>query len=231
MSKTTYSDGRDLNTENFEPRKARYANNGEYKKNNKKKSFISETGSTLLYVVIAIIIFLLIRHFLFVPVSVDGDSMYPTLHDSDRLILNKVEKTNRFDVIVFPAPIDPGNPDDPSIKDKQYIKRVIGMPGDEVKMIDKTLYVNGESVKEPYLKEVEKVVKDNIANGEDGPEDFTLGTLTGIEKVPENSYFVMGDNWMNSKDSRIFGYVDSKTISGTIDLRIWPINKFGTLKK
>lgn len=231
MSKTTYSDGRDSDTESFEPRKARYANSGEYKKNNKKKNFISETGSTLLYVVIAIIIFLLIRHFLFVPVSVDGDSMYPTLHDSDRLILNKVEKTNRFDVIVFPAPIDPENPGDPTIKDKQYIKRVIGMPGDEVKMIDKTLYVNGESVREPYLKEVKKVVEDDITNGKDGPEDFTLGTLTGIEKVPEDSYFVMGDNWMNSKDSRIFGYVDSKTISGTIDLRIWPLNKFGTLKK
>lgn len=231
MSKTTYSDGRDSDTESFEPRKVRHANSGEYKKNNKKKSFISEAGSTLLYVVIAIIIFLLIRHFLFVPVSVDGDSMYPTLHDSDRLILNKVEKTNRFDVIVFPAPENPDNPNDSTVIDKQYIKRVIGMPGDEVKMIDKTLYVNGEAVKEPYLKEVKKVVEDNIAKGEEAPNDFTLATLRGVEKVPEDSYFVMGDNWMNSKDSRIFGFVDSKTISGTIDVRIWPLNRFGTLKK
>lgn len=103
MRKTTYSDGRDTQTENFEPRKARCTKDRELKKQNEKKSFISEVGNTLIYIAIALAIFLLIRHFLFVPVSVDGDSMYPTLHDKDRLILNKIEKPNRFDIIVFPA--------------------------------------------------------------------------------------------------------------------------------
>ncbi|WP_034550058.1 signal peptidase I [Carnobacterium funditum] len=222
MSKTTYSDGRDSQTESFEPRKARYTNGGEYSKNNKKKSFASEAGNTLLYVIIAIIIFFLIRQFLFVPVSVDGDSMYPTLHDNDRLILNKVEKTNRFDIIVFPAP---DNPDEPTISDKQYIKRVIGVPGDEIMVVDETLYVNGEVVKEPYLESV----KTKLVPGETLTDDFTLASVTGIEKVPDDSYFVMGDNRTNSLDSRIFGFIDETTVSGTIDVRIWPLNSFGML--
>ncbi|MGB3160235.1 signal peptidase I [Carnobacterium sp.] len=227
MSKTTYSDGRDSQTENFEPRKARYANGGDYSKNKKKKSFASEAGNTLLYVAIAIIIFLLIRHFLFVPVSVEGDSMYPTLHDNDRLILNKVEETDRFDIIVFPAPNNAEESSELNNSDKQYIKRVIGMPGDEVMMVDETLYVNGEAVEEPYLDSV----KDKLVPGETLTDDFTLASLTGMEKVPEDSYFVMGDNRTNSLDSRIFGFIDESSITGTIDLRIWPLKSFGTLTK
>lgn len=227
MSKTTYSDGRDSHTEIFEPRKARYTNGGEYSNNKKKKSFASEAGSTLIYVVIAIIIFLLIRHFLFVPVSVEGDSMYPTLHDNDRLILNKIEETNRFDIIVFPAPSDPNESGELNASDKQYIKRVIGMPGDEIMMVDETLYVNGEAVNEPYLESV----KEKLVPGETLTDNFTLASLTGVEKVPENSYFVMGDNRANSLDSRVFGFIDEPTISGTIDIRIWPLKSFGSLKK
>ena len=227
MSKTTYSDGRDSDTESFEPRKARYANGGENSKNKKKKSFASEAGSTLIYVVVAIIIFLLIRHFLFVPVSVEGDSMYPTLHYNDRLILNKIEETDRFDIIVFPAPDDPDGSGELNTSDKQYIKRVIGMPGDEIMMVDETLYVNGEAVNEPYLESV----KEKLVPGETLTDDFTLASLTGMEKVPEDSYFVMGDNRTNSLDSRVFGFIDEPTISGTIDIRIWPLKNFGSLKK
>lgn len=213
MSKTTYSDGRDSQTESFEARRIRH--NGEKKpEDNQKKGWAAEAGSMLLYIIVAVIIFLLIRHFLFVPVSVDGESMYPTLHDQDRLILNKIEKTERFDLIVFPAPDDPG---------KQYIKRVIGVPGDEIMVTDDQLYVNGEAVKEPYLDEA----KANLAPGEVLTDNFTLASVTGMEKVPKGSYFVMGDNRTNSKDSRSFGFVDAATVTGTTDIRIWPLKDFG----
>ncbi|ALV21268.1 MAG: signal peptidase I [Carnobacterium sp.] len=217
MNKTTYSDGRDAQEEQFEPRRLKY-NLGKKPKNKKRKTWLEEAFSTLLYVVIAVIIFLLIRHFLFVPVSVDGESMYPTLHDQDRLILNKIEETERFDLIVFPAPDDP---------EKQYIKRVIGMPGDEIMVMDETLYVNGEAVAEPYLEES----KSELAPGESFTENFTLASVTGMEKVPENSYFVLGDNRTNSKDSRSFGFIDKETVSGTTDIRIWPLKDFGMIKE
>ncbi|MCA9765575.1 MAG: signal peptidase I [Carnobacterium sp.] len=224
MRKTTYSDGRDSQTEDFEPRKARYAKDKELKKKNKKKGVISEAGNTLLYVAIALAVFLLIRHFLFVPVSVDGESMEPTLHDKDRLILNKIEKPDRFDIIVFPAP---SSPKEPTLSDKQYIKRVIGLPGDEVMVVDETLYVNGKEVKETYLESV----KENLVPGEILTDDFTLASVAGVEEVPEDTYFVMGDNRTNSLDGRVFGFIDEATVSGTIDIRIWPLKNFGKLNE
>lgn len=216
MKKTQYSDDRDQSAETYEPRRNRYKPKKE-KKSQKKKSWINELFSTILYIAFVFVLFLLIRHFLFAPVSVDGESMFPTLEDQDRLILNKIEQVDRFDVIVFPSPGDP---------EKQYIKRVIGLPGDEIMVSDDVLYINGEAVDEWYLDPSQA----DLSEGQSFTEDFTLASRTGFETVPEGSYFVLGDNRINSRDSRYFGFIDADDVIGTTSLRIWPFNSFGFIE-
>ena len=215
MSKINFSDGQNQPETSFEPRKSRHTSPSQKRKENKSRG--SEFLSTLLYFVVALIIFLLIRYFLFAPVSVDGESMVPTLEDRDRLILNKIDTIDRFDVVVFTAPDDP---------EKQYIKRIIGLPGDTIRYQDDALYINGEKVEEEYLKSS----VEEMSTGGNFTEDFSLASKTGEETVPEDSYFVMGDNRQNSKDSRVFGFVDATTVSGTALLRIWPLEEFGTIE-
>lgn len=213
-----HDSGNEQPTHLFEPRRDKYPSKKrkavppENEPSSKWKEFIS----TILYIVVALVIFLLVRHFLFAAVSVEGDSMVPTLHDNDRLILNKVAAIDRFDIVVFNAPDDPG---------KQYIKRVIGLPGDTVEVRDDVLFVNGEEVPEEYLQTDYFTLdeSDNFTN------DFNLAILTGIEKVPEGHYFLLGDNRINSKDSRFFGFVEESAIIGTTDLRIWPLSDLGDM--
>lgn len=205
----------------FEPRKTKYPSQkkkGSKTPDKEPVSKVREFISTVLYVVVALAIFLLVRHFLFAPVSVEGDSMVPTLHDNDRLILNKVADIDRFDIVVFDAPDEPG---------KQYIKRVIGVPGDMVEMRDDRLYVNGEEVPEEYLNSEYFTIDET----DQFTEDFNLAILTGQDVVPEGHYFLMGDNRINSKDSRYFGFVKDSHITGTTDLRIWPLKDFGDVNQ
>jgi len=182
--------------------------------NNNKKSFTQELFSTLLYIIILAGIFFVIQQFFFVPVTVEGDSMEPTLQDEDRLMLNKVRDIERFDVVVFPAPDKP---------DQQYIKRVIGVPGDRVEYRNDELYVNGEYVEETYLEGLE--TRSNNSSYVTG--DFTLNELTGVETVPEDTYFVLGDNRLNSRDSRSFGFIPSDLVTGETKFQFWPFEDFG----
>lgn len=197
-----------------------YNTDEEYPEPSENKSTFREILDMVLYVVVLIVIFTLIRQFLFVPVSVDGPSMLPTLEHGDRLILTKVGDVTRFDVVVFPAPDEEEN---------QYIKRVIGVPGDSIEYIDDNLYINDQLIEEPYV--------DEMANSMEGYEnyamDFTLESLTDGETatVPEGQYFVMGDNRPNSKDSRIFGFIDADNVIGVTDFRFWPLEDFGTFNK
>ncbi len=174
----------------------------------KKKNELWEWTKALL---IAVVLAAVIRYFLFAPIVVDGLSMMPTLHDQDRMIVNKFSYTigepDRFDIIVFHAP-----------ENKDYIKRVIGLPGDTVEYRDDTLYVNGEAYEEPYLDEYRaKVI--------DGPltEPFTLEDKIGETTVPEGHLFVMGDNRRFSKDSRHIGAVPMEEVLGKASVIYWPI--------
>ncbi len=107
----------------------------------RKKSGIWEWMKAL---VIAILLAAVIRYFLFAPIIVEGESMMPTLHDQDRVVVNKLNyelgEPKRFDIIVFHAP-----------KNKDYIKRIIGLPGDCIEYKNDRLYVNGKAYEEPYL--------------------------------------------------------------------------------
>lgn len=156
----------------------------------------------------------IIRYFLFAPIVVDGFSMMPTLHNGDRMIVNKLGKANRFDIIVFHAP-----------EQKDYIKRVIGLPGDTVEYKNDTLYINGVAQEEPYL---EKYKQQNY----EGPftEDFTLEEIIGEKTVPEGELFVLGDNRRSSKDSRHIGTISLDKVIGDTKLVYWPPKDFRVVK-
>jgi signal peptidase I len=162
--------------------------------------------------VIAVILAVIIRQFLIAPIVVDGFSMMPTLKDTDRMIVNKfsyvIGEPKRFDIIVFQAP--DGN---------DYIKRVIGLPGDKIEYREDTLYVNGKPYAEPYLKEYKAQLID------EGPltEPFTLKDIIDQETVPKDHLFVMGDNRRFSKDSRHIGVIPYDKILGKTNIIYWPI--------
>ena len=146
--------------------------------------------------------------FLYQPVKVEGTSMMPTLQDQERVFINKfvykLEPIERGDVIVFRYPRDPA---------KSYIKRVVGVPGDRVKIEDGVVLVNGRRLSEPY-------VPDEYDDVRSYPETV----------VPRHSYFVMGDHRNLSNDSRDFGPVSDNYIYGKAAFGYWPVAKLGKLR-
>ncbi|RFU67567.1 signal peptidase I [Bacillus sp. V59.32b] len=165
--------------------------------------------------VIAFVLFICIRTFFFSSYEVDGKSMQPTLQDGNKLVVNKIgyqiQDIRLFDIIVFHA------------NDREdYVKRVIGLPGDTIIYEDDSLYVSGVNYQEPYLKPFKPFPGQNLTG------DFTLGELTNSQKVPDGKLFVMGDNRFGSMDSRHFGFISIDEIVGKVDVRYWPLNKFNT---
>lgn len=159
---------------------------------------------------IAIIVAFVIRTFFFTPIAVDGASMEPTLQDQDRMVVTKIGEPDRFDIIVFHAS-----------EDKDYIKRVIGLPGDRIEYKNDTLYINGKPYDEPYLDEFKQEVVDGPLTG-----SFTLReTPVGSDVVPEGHLFVMGDNRRDSTDSRHIGAIPMEEVVGTTKLVFYPFEK------
>ncbi|HLR65789.1 signal peptidase I [Virgibacillus alimentarius] len=167
----------------------------------------------LIPVILFVAVFgMLFRSNLFTSYVVDGKSMEPTLHDGNLLMVNKIaydlKDVVRFDVIVFHA----------NTKD-DYVKRVIGLPGDEIVYKQDKLYVNGEYVQERFLHSL-KVGSTH----EPFTNDFTLMEITGHKKVPEGKLFVMGDNRPDSLDSRSFGFISIEQLVGKVDVKYWPLS-------
>lgn len=146
-------------------------------------------------VIVALIITMVVRTYLFAAVKVDGDSMDPTLYSGEYLFINKLKKADLFDIVFFHVPDN---------ESAEYIKRVIGLPGDKLEYKDDTLYINGKKYEEPYLDEFKK------------QESSALTPNFVIEKIPEGKYFLMGDNRRVSNDSRYFGAVNESTIDGVV---------------
>lgn len=177
---------------------------------------LKEVVKTILYFVILAAALFGLRQFVFTPVVVKGDSMDPTLIDGERVIALKNTDVERYDIVTFPAPDEPG---------KNYIKRVIGLPGDTVEYRDDQLYINGKKYSEPYLDEY----KSELTDGEPLTYDFTLKDLFGSDTVPDGKLFVLGDNRRISKDGRIIGYIDENDIMADVKFVFWPINRIGTI--
>ena len=147
--------------------------------------------------------------------EVEGASMENTLHNGDNLIVDKLSyrfrDPERFDIIVFPFQYQANT---------YYIKRIIGLPGETVQIMeDGSIYINGEKMEESYGREVIQ------------PE--TIGRAAEPIVLGEDEYFVMGDNRNNSSDSRtdIVGNIKREDIIGKAWLRIWPLSDFGVLKQ
>jgi len=179
----------------------------------KKHPILEEILSWIWSIAVASVIMAILYFFVGRPFTVSGQSMYPTLHNGDHMIMSKIGGINRFDVVVLQAPDE----------DKEYIKRVIGMPGDTVEAKNGVLYINGKEVEQPFI---------NTNNDKKTVfiDDFTLKELTGEDKVPEGKYFVMGDNRGVSKDSRMIGFIDKSAIEGKAVFTVWPLNRIGGLK-
>jgi len=158
-------------------------------------------------VIIAVIFALLIINFVFETVSVEGRSMFSTLDNKDRLIVEKVtyyfSKPKPGDIVVIKNP--------QNIKER-FIKRVVAVAGDRVKIENNKLYINDKPKDEIYIH-------DNIMS------DFEEVT------VPKNYVFVLGDNRNNSKDSRMVGSIDLKLVVGKATIRLYPFDKIGGLYK
>ena len=156
--------------------------------------------------VIIIAIVVLIRIFVVTPVKVDGSSMYPTLKNNDIMILNKIKKIKRFDIVV----INCDKVIDGQRKKNVLIKRVIGLPGETIEVRDGNIYINDKKIKDKY--------------GFGKTSDF------GKMKIPKGEYFVLGDNRSISADSRIFGTFTKKSIRGTTRFILFPFKHFGKVK-
>ena len=151
------------------------------------------------YVAIILVV-ILIRTFLVTPIRVSGTSMYPTLNNGNIMILNKVAKIDRFDIVVIKS----------SDSNPVLIKRVIGLPGETIEVKDGKIYINNKKINDKY--------------GYGTTYDFDK------VKVGKNDYFVLGDNRTVSADSRIYGTFNKSRIKGTTKLRLFPFNKIGTVK-
>lgn len=137
--------------------------------------------------------------------------MMPTLKDGNKLVVNKIGyqlgALHRFDVIVFHAN-----------QREDYVKRIIGLPGDQIEYKGDRLYINGKEFDEPFLEPYREGIPGQELTG-----DFTLKELTGKTTVPEGKLFVMGDNRLESWDSRHFGFIPAKNVVGKVNLLYWPI--------
>nr|WP_229757675.1 signal peptidase I [Paenibacillus marchantiophytorum] len=177
------------------------------------KSTKNETWEWIKALVIAGVLVIIIRWFLFSPFIVDGDSMRPNFSTGERLIVNKIvydiRSPKRGEVIVFHAP-----------EGKDYIKRVIGLPGETVKVTGDKVFINGQEIDQPFIKEaIEQANKD-------GHPYNTLSDYPET-KIPDNEIFAMGDNRPNSKDSRAksVGFVPYDKIVGRAEVIFWPVSK------
>jgi len=151
---------------------------------------------------------ILIITFLYQPVRVEGTSMLPRLEDSDRLFINKfvyrISAIERGDVVVFHYPRDP---------EKSYIKRVIALPGDRLRIDRGVLWINGKRQPEPYV-----------------PEEFRDTRSMAEMVIPPDSYFMMGDHRSISSDSREFGPVERPLIYGKAVFVYWPTRDAGVVR-
>jgi len=181
-------------------------------------SLFKKVGSVFLdiieTVVIALAIFVIIYLFLFQPHQVRGNSMYPNFHDSDYLLTDKISyhlnDPKRNDVIIFMAPKN---------EEYDYIKRVIGLPGEKIEILEDGVYIDSQHLNEIYIPSDVKTFGGAFL-------EMNQETI-----VPENQYFVLGDNRMHSSDSRDWGFVPRENIIGKAWFRYWPGSQMGLVSR
>lgn len=154
----------------------------------------------LLPYIIIIIVVILVRTFIATPVRVNGTSMYPTLKGNEIMLLNKLGHIDRFDIVVLK--IDG--------KEDNLIKRIIGLPGESIEIMNGDIYINDKKIEDKY----------------------GYGITYDIDKVTlkKDEYFILGDNRKISLDSRVFGTINKNEIKGTTNFIMYPFKSFGKVK-
>lgn len=176
-----------------------------------EKNTAKEILSMVVYIAFVLLLTFLVVRYVGQRTQVEGDSMQNTLYNKDQLIVDKISyrfrDPERFDIIVFPFQYK---------ENTYYIKRIIGLPGETVQILDGDIYINGEVLEEDYGKET-MVVSGRAVN------EIQLG---------DDEYFVLGDNRNHSEDSRFeeVGNIKRSDIIGRAFIRIWPFSRFGLLK-
>lgn len=162
-------------------------------------------------IVFAAAIFTIVYLFFMQPNQVKGNSMYPTYHDGEYILTDKISyrlnKPERGDVIVFKSPKD---------QEVDFIKRIIGLPGETVKVTNGKVYVNNKQLSEPYLP-ASSVTRPGLFSRE--------GTAI---TVTSDNYYVLGDNRDHSSDSREWGLVNTDEFIGRVFFRYFPFDRFGS---
>ena len=173
-----------------------------------RKGLLPDVQSWIRDIVISLAIAGVVIVFLYQPVKVEGNSMLPELTDQERIFINKFiyrfENIQRGDVVVFWYPLDPA---------KSYIKRVIGLPGETVRLVNGDVFVNGRKLDEPYV-----------------PSEYRDEQNIGPIHIPPGEFFVMGDHRSSSNDSRIWGNVERRFIYGKAVFVYWPMGQLGILR-
>ena len=202
-----------------------------------KNNWIKEIVEWVLCFIIAYAIYLVINYFIGTIAGVKQSSMYPTSKDGDRVVISRRvlfnKSINRSDVVILEAPIDVEQNDTMfavyeekmgfgyftynvmGLGKRSYIKRIVGLPGEHLYIAETgEVYINDELLEEQYLVE--------------GLKTPRTGDYYDVQ-IPEGYVFVMGDNRDGSKDSRELGLIPINKIEGKVILRIWPLNKIGSL--
>ena len=175
------------------------------------KSILKELMGWIVYIIIIVALAWVIITFVGQRTQVSGHSMETTLSHGDQLIVDKISyrfhDPDRYDIVVFPYQYE---------EKTYYIKRIIGLPGEKVQIVDGYVYIDGQQLDEHYGNEV--MLDPGIAE-----EPVTLG---------DDEYFVLGDNRNNSQDSRAanVGVIHGKDLLGRAWIRIWPLSEFGVIK-
>ncbi len=177
----------------------------------KKPYSIKQFVRDILEVVVpAVVLFLVIHSFFLESRFVPSPSMVPTIEVQDRFLLNKTaywfKTPQRYDVIIFKPPVEAGSSED-------FVKRVIGLPGETLRVHGGVVYINNKPLPEPYI------TPDRAPISEFGPMI-----------IPEGQLFMMGDNRNNSQDSRYWGTLPIKDVKGQAWWRFWPLNRMGLIR-
>ncbi|MEQ8841393.1 MAG: signal peptidase I [Acidimicrobiales bacterium] len=169
----------------------------------------------------ALVVALVIKAFLLQAFYIPSASMEPTLHEDDRVLVNKlsyrVGDVQRGDVIVFEKPEGAGGEID------DFIKRVVGLPGETVSFSDGSVFIDGERLTESYVEGAQSNPGPVIEGCDNAP------ALADTCQVPDGMVFVMGDNRLASQDSRYFGPIDQDSIVGRAFMKVWPLGDIGFL--
>lgn len=173
----------------------------------------------ILVIVGAIVLALVVKTFLLQAFFIPSLSMYPTLKEGDRVLVNKLSyrlhDVNRGDVIVFERPASETSSTIPDL-----IKRVVGLPGESISFVDGGVYIDGKRLEESYLSD------GTVTTSSNAPNKCTAEVPC---VVPAGQVWVMGDNRSDSKDSRYFGPIDQSTIVGRAFVTVWPLGRFSLL--